>query len=197
MGTDIRGKWLLCGSQPGEPKEIPELGIDAPKDGLYVREDVDLRCNFMMTSFIKRNLQKAHGALLERLIVGVGIIEEQAPSSPSSYNLNSQSRTSPMLQRASMQQIVEHRLQPANADMAPFSPSSVYSPRAEYSPHLKNQYAHQQAGSPSTPIELPVPSEAQYVELDSSDENSLTHPGMGFISPEPHSQFHGQVHELQ
>lgn len=38
MGTDIRGKWLLRGNAPGEPPETPELGINAPSEGLYVRE---------------------------------------------------------------------------------------------------------------------------------------------------------------
>ncbi|KAI1825938.1 hypothetical protein F4861DRAFT_143925 [Xylaria intraflava] len=67
MGTDIRERWSLCGTLPGEPLEPVELGLGAPRQGLYLREDVDLRCNFMMAGFVKKTLKKAHGALVERL----------------------------------------------------------------------------------------------------------------------------------
>lgn len=33
------------------------MGIDAPKEGLYLREDIDLRCSFLTTSFVKKNLK--------------------------------------------------------------------------------------------------------------------------------------------
>lgn len=38
MGTDIRERWSLNGSLPGEPLEPVELGIGAPRQGLYLRE---------------------------------------------------------------------------------------------------------------------------------------------------------------
>ncbi|KAI1386545.1 uncharacterized protein F4822DRAFT_319638 [Hypoxylon trugodes] len=68
MGTDILGRWTVNGSLPGEPPEPVELGIGAPRQGLYLREDVELRCNFMMTSFIKKTLKKAHGTLVDKLL---------------------------------------------------------------------------------------------------------------------------------
>ncbi|KAI1134342.1 hypothetical protein F5Y05DRAFT_417212 [Hypoxylon sp. FL0543] len=68
MGTDIRERWTLNGSLPGEPPEPVELGINAPRQGLYLREDVELRCNFVMSSFVKKTLKKAHGTLVERLL---------------------------------------------------------------------------------------------------------------------------------
>ncbi|KAH9891445.1 hypothetical protein F4778DRAFT_751611 [Xylariomycetidae sp. FL2044] len=66
-GTDIRERWTLNGTLPGEPAEPIELGLNAPRQGLYLREDVDLRCNFMMASFVKKTLKKAHGSLVDRL----------------------------------------------------------------------------------------------------------------------------------
>src|SRR5271168_5612571 len=39
LGLDIRDKWQIRGNQPGEPREVRELGVDAPHDGLYLRED--------------------------------------------------------------------------------------------------------------------------------------------------------------
>lgn len=67
--TDIRNKWTLNGSLPGEPNEPVELGLGAPITGLYIREDVDMQCNVVMTSFVKKTLKKSHAALIERLKV--------------------------------------------------------------------------------------------------------------------------------
>ncbi|RKU47237.1 hypothetical protein DL546_008659 [Coniochaeta pulveracea] len=66
---NIREKWTLNGSLPGEPVEPVELGIGAPLTGLYIREDVDMTCNFVMTGFVKKTLKKSHAALVERLKV--------------------------------------------------------------------------------------------------------------------------------
>ncbi|KAI1401348.1 hypothetical protein F4819DRAFT_486732 [Hypoxylon fuscum] len=68
MGTDIRERWSLNGNLPGEPPQPVELGIGAPRQGLYLREDVELRCNFVMSSFVKKTLKKAHGTLVDRLL---------------------------------------------------------------------------------------------------------------------------------
>ncbi|EGX50784.1 hypothetical protein TWF173_003494 [Orbilia oligospora] len=67
-GVDIRSMWSLRGSLPGEPKEPLELGITVPKEGLYIREDVDLKCNFILSSFVKKTLKKAHSVLVDRLM---------------------------------------------------------------------------------------------------------------------------------
>lgn len=68
LGVDIRDKWTLNGSLPGEPPEPAELGIGAPATGLYIREDVDLRCNVLMTSFVKKNLKRSHATLVDTLV---------------------------------------------------------------------------------------------------------------------------------
>ncbi len=68
LGLDIRGKWSLGGSLPGEPRESVELGLGVPKNGLYLREDTDFRCNYFMTKFVKKNLVRAHATLVDRLI---------------------------------------------------------------------------------------------------------------------------------
>lgn len=69
MGLNIKGKWTLGGSLPGEPVPPVELGVGAPLTGLWLREDVDMKCNFMMTGFVKKTLQKAHSKLVDRLLV--------------------------------------------------------------------------------------------------------------------------------
>ncbi|KAL8793435.1 MAG: hypothetical protein Q9195_003918 [Heterodermia aff. obscurata] len=77
-GLDIKGKWTLGGSLPGEPKEAPELGLGVPKNGLWLREDVDMRCNILMLSFVKKTLKKAHSTLVARLVEKAHLIEAQA-----------------------------------------------------------------------------------------------------------------------
>ncbi|KAI0541569.1 hypothetical protein GGR58DRAFT_433141 [Xylaria digitata] len=67
LGLDIRERWSLGGTLPGEPLEPVEIGLGAPRQGLYLREDVELRCNFVMASFVKKTLKKAHGTLVDRL----------------------------------------------------------------------------------------------------------------------------------
>jgi hypothetical protein len=68
MGLNIKGKWTLGGSLPGEPIAPVEIGLGAPLQGLYLREDVDMKCNVLMTSFVKKTTMKAHSLLVERLV---------------------------------------------------------------------------------------------------------------------------------
>ncbi|PKS09020.1 hypothetical protein jhhlp_003633 [Lomentospora prolificans] len=70
MGLNIRETWTVGGTLPGEPKEPVELGIGAPQSGLYVREDVDMRCNVFMAAFVKKTLKKAHSSLVEAIKIG-------------------------------------------------------------------------------------------------------------------------------
>ncbi|RMD43941.1 hypothetical protein DV735_g1219, partial [Chaetothyriales sp. CBS 134920] len=60
MGLDIREKWSICGSLPGEPPEARELGVKVPASGLYLREDGEMRCSRFLTSFVHKNLNNAH-----------------------------------------------------------------------------------------------------------------------------------------
>jgi hypothetical protein len=68
MGLEIRSRWQLGGSLPGEPHEAVELGLGLPLQGLWLREDVELRCNFVMMAFVKKTIRKAHSVLVERLM---------------------------------------------------------------------------------------------------------------------------------
>ncbi|KAI1177920.1 hypothetical protein F4777DRAFT_153136 [Nemania sp. FL0916] len=83
LGTDIRERWSLGGTLPGEPLEPVEMGLDIPRQGLYLREDVELRCNFMMAGFVKKTLKSAHGALVERLCEKAALASAKNSPSPS------------------------------------------------------------------------------------------------------------------
>ena len=75
LGLDIKGKWTLGGSLPGESREAVEIGLGVPKEGLWLREDVDMRCNMLMTSFVKKTLKKAHASLVDRLVEKAHLVE--------------------------------------------------------------------------------------------------------------------------
>lgn len=75
MGLDIKQKWTLGGNAPGEPIQPAEIGIGAPVSGLYIREDVEMKCNFLMTKFVRKQLKEALGTLVARLLVKSQLIE--------------------------------------------------------------------------------------------------------------------------
>lgn len=81
MGLNMKGKWTLGGTLPGEPREPVELGLGVPKTGLWLREDVDMKCNFVMTKFVKGTTKKAHTTLVQRLVEKAHLIEAQAHNS--------------------------------------------------------------------------------------------------------------------
>lgn len=67
-GLELREKWSVGGSEPGEKRKEPrELGLDVPREGLYIKEDVDMRCSIFLTAFVKKNLSKSHKAVLEKV----------------------------------------------------------------------------------------------------------------------------------
>lgn len=67
-GVDLKALWRIGGNMPGEPPEPRELGVDTPKSGLYIREDIELRCNVLLMNFVKRNLKKSHSKLVTDLV---------------------------------------------------------------------------------------------------------------------------------
>ncbi|RDW62031.1 hypothetical protein BP6252_11464 [Coleophoma cylindrospora] len=74
-GTDIKEKFTLGGTLPGEPVQPVEIGYGVPIMGLYLREDVELRCNFLMTRFVKKTLKQSLETLVARMIVRSQLVE--------------------------------------------------------------------------------------------------------------------------
>ncbi|OKL62872.1 hypothetical protein UA08_01836 [Talaromyces atroroseus] len=74
-GLEMRGKWQLLGWLPGEERSAFEIGAEQhqiPKEGLYLREDCEMKCNVLLTPFVKRNIQKSHKLLVEKLVERAG-----------------------------------------------------------------------------------------------------------------------------
>ncbi|KAI1004929.1 hypothetical protein K3495_g3295 [Podosphaera aphanis] len=78
FGLEIKQKWTVGGNAPGEPIQPNEIGIGAPIMGLYVREDVELKCNILVASFVRRTLKQALKTLVARLLVKTQLIEAAA-----------------------------------------------------------------------------------------------------------------------
>lgn len=81
MGLNMKGRWTLGGSLPGEPIQPVELGLGMPKTGLWLREDVDMKVNFVMTKFVKATTKKAHTSLVQRLVEKAHLVEVHAHNS--------------------------------------------------------------------------------------------------------------------
>lgn len=46
--------------------------------GLWLREDVNMKCNILMTKFVKETLTKAHASLVDRLLIKARLAEVRA-----------------------------------------------------------------------------------------------------------------------
>lgn len=77
LGLDIRAKWTVGGSRPGEPKAPAEMGIGAPHEGLYIREDVRMKCNIMMMGFVKKTFKDSHSTMVDRLVEKAHVLESR------------------------------------------------------------------------------------------------------------------------
>jgi len=95
-GVDLRGLWKVGGTMPGERPEPVELGVNVPKSGLYLREDVEVTCNFLLMSFVVRNLKKSHGELVQRWLAKAHQME-QAERQRSSNTSTTNTRSPPRL----------------------------------------------------------------------------------------------------
>ncbi|KAJ0158902.1 hypothetical protein CTA2_10666 [Colletotrichum tanaceti] len=72
MNIDIRIKYRIDGNQPGiEPPQPPEIGLSGlgvPADGLYLREDIEIRCNVTVVAFVKTQQKAASKEMVSRII---------------------------------------------------------------------------------------------------------------------------------
>lgn len=127
MGLEIKGKWTLGGTLPGEPREPVEMGLNVPMAGLYVREDVDMKCNIMLTNFVRKTFKKSHAELVARLSVKAQLQE----AAVANHILATQgASTSPQLNYAGSvhSSIGSPGIPPQNFSMFPGQRQTPYSP---------------------------------------------------------------------
>jgi hypothetical protein len=68
LGLDIRGKWSVGGTLPGEPQQPEEEDVKTPKNCIYIREDVKMTCSSLLMGFVKRTFKDSHADLVEKLV---------------------------------------------------------------------------------------------------------------------------------
>jgi hypothetical protein len=68
----------ICGNQPDEPPEPKELDSGAPPEGLYIREDVEIKCNVTMINFVKKGTKAAAKIMVERLVKKAELLDSRA-----------------------------------------------------------------------------------------------------------------------
>ena len=78
MGLNMKGRWTIGGSLPGEPRQAVEIGLGMPKTGLWLREDVEMKVNVVMGGFVKKTTKKTHATLVQRLVEKAHLIEAQS-----------------------------------------------------------------------------------------------------------------------
>ncbi|KAK4150536.1 hypothetical protein C8A00DRAFT_46102 [Chaetomidium leptoderma] len=137
MNVDLRNKYTIAGNQPGvEPPEIPEIGLSAlgaPANGLYLKEDIEIKCNFIVFSLVRSQLKKASGEMVRRII-----------------------KKAELLDAGVLQAMIEDgKLKTMNpADRSTLAKSPLPSPtRFQYSPSLHS--SPPPLGSPPVPYQVP------------------------------------------
>ncbi|KAJ4164227.1 hypothetical protein LMH87_005910 [Akanthomyces muscarius] len=82
LSVDLRNKYRIGGNQPGvEPPEQRELGMEnlgIPSNGLYLRQEAEIKCNIAMMSFVKSELQKACKDMVDRIIKKAELLDSGA-----------------------------------------------------------------------------------------------------------------------
>ncbi|KAL2015022.1 hypothetical protein VTK56DRAFT_6522 [Thermocarpiscus australiensis] len=131
-GLTIRDKWTVGGSLPGEPAPPVELGLRVPPTGLYLREDVEMRCNVIMTSFVRKTLKKSHAALVDRLkikaqIASTGARSRSSGSRGASSEPDSLTTSTSMSSRTSSISSPYHHHQPQPVSALSTRPASAAS----------------------------------------------------------------------
>jgi hypothetical protein len=166
MGLDIKEKWTLGGNLPGEPIQPAEIGIGAPISGLYLREDVEMKCNFLMTRFVKKQLKDALGTLVARLLVKTQLqeaaennkrLQEYAysPQSPQMYPTPLSPPLSPPLTGGFDVQFPRHSFKQEQRYSTQTAVSEMDG--SQKSPRLPSRSSSgQQGGHSQGPVELPT-----------------------------------------
>ncbi|KKF94249.1 ABC1 family protein [Ceratocystis platani] len=81
MGIDLRNTYRIAGNEPGERPEPAELGLlslGAPRDGLYLREDIVIRCNITLMSFVRGQMKAASKQVVQRFIKKAELLDTGA-----------------------------------------------------------------------------------------------------------------------
>lgn len=165
LGIDMRNKYRIMGNQPGiEPPEQPELGLEqlgAPKEGLYLRTDVELKCNITLMSFVKAESRKASVDMVNRMVkkaelLDAGLLKAMIEDGKlKTYNPNDRTEASQAKQQAALR---HQSFAAPSPGLASSSPGPAFS-----QPYGYSQQQHMQPQpSPTYPYARPDNGGSQY-----------------------------------
>ncbi|KAI1503748.1 hypothetical protein F5X99DRAFT_89001 [Biscogniauxia marginata] len=133
LNVDLRNKYRIGGNQPGvehpEQAEIGLAALGAPKDGLYLREDIEIRCNITMVGMVKAQMKTASKEMVQRIIkkaelLDAGVLQAMIEDGKmKTYNPNDRTYTGGL----SSNTVMSPQLSPADPyRQPPMSPSMPY-----------------------------------------------------------------------
>ncbi|KAI2606939.1 uncharacterized protein GGS25DRAFT_493859 [Hypoxylon fragiforme] len=136
MGIDLRNKYRVGGNQSGiEPPEQQEIGLaalGAPKDGLYLREDIEIRCNITMVGIVKAQMKAASKEMVERIIkkaelLDQGVLQAMIEDGKlKTFNPNDKTYTGGLSGGGMKSPLVSPGFPPGSPFQSPMSPSIPY-----------------------------------------------------------------------
>lgn len=207
FGIDLRNRYRIAGNQPGiEPPEHRELGLDAlgaPKDGLYLREDIEIRGNISVVGFVKSQLKSASKEMVQRIIrkaelLDAGVLQAMMTQDGKLQTVNPMDRSrinaagvaSPMGLSRPMSSQQYSSASPSNAQVHS-RPDSTPSPGYPTSPGpYHQQFGRQQFTPPPRPPKEP-PASPQPMELPGDFQYQQQPPqGSPGLSPNYYAPHH-------
>ncbi|CAH0023892.1 unnamed protein product [Clonostachys rhizophaga] len=180
MNIDLRNKYRIGGNQPGlEPPEVKEMGLialGAPTDGLYLREDIEIRCNITMVSFVKKELKAASKEMVGRIIrkaelLDAGVLKAMMTPDGRITTINPNDRSQTFSQQQQQQQ---HHTFPPTSPSLPTSSPSPGPGGLGHSPTLMSSYSRQGSIRPQSHHSAgsPMPNYAQPYHTPSIHQHS-------------------------
>ncbi|KAL7627889.1 hypothetical protein AAE478_002084 [Parahypoxylon ruwenzoriense] len=172
MGVDLRNKYRIAGNQPGvEPPEHQEIGLaalGAPKNGLYLREDIEIRCNITMVGMVKAQMKAASKEMIERIIkkaelLDAGVLQAMIEDGKiKTFNPNDKTYVGGL--SAGMK---SPPLSPASPFHPPMSPTIPY--------QIPRPISLQQGSRPGTANSQSYPAhwQAQFQQMNAYEQNKM------------------------
>lgn len=206
LNIDLRNTYRICGNQPGiEPPEHREIGLEAlgaPSDGLYLREDIEIKTNIAMVSFVKAQLRASNKEMVQRIIkkaelLDAGVLKAMMEDGKlRTINPNDRSHTpataasaDPRRQSSVSYGMGQKSPQLAQAGHMPPNYSPGYSPYAYPAPpqtpqmYDPRQSTYQQTPQPGMYAPPPIPPKEQMVIMELPGDYPPQH-GL-YPSPQP------------
>jgi len=198
MGIELRHKYQIKGNQPGEPPEPKELGSNAPREGLYLRVDTQIKANVTMVSFVKKELKAASKTMIERMLkkaelIDAGILQAMFDDAGKLKTLNPNDRSRPQEPTSSPHPFTPSAYGPNGHNLR--SPShadpqqSAYYRQSNHNQTSSSYNTSQRNSSQQNGLAIEMPGDTQYSQpsshLHPNGNRYSTYSEMSGSSPNP------------